>query len=36
LQGKVRDGQAVLVDYDPDKEELTFRPQEASSAAGAR
>jgi ATP-dependent Clp protease ATP-binding subunit ClpB len=36
LQGKVRDGQAVLVDYDADKEELTFRPQEAPSAAGAR
>jgi ATP-dependent Clp protease ATP-binding subunit ClpA len=36
LQGKVRDGQTVLVDYDADKEELTFRPQEAPSAAGAR
>jgi ATP-dependent Clp protease ATP-binding subunit ClpB len=38
LQGKVRDGQTVVVDYDPATKELTFAPQEApvEEAAGAR
>jgi ATP-dependent Clp protease ATP-binding subunit ClpB len=28
LKGEVRDGQTVLVDYDPQKKELTFEPRE--------
>ncbi len=38
LQGKVRDGQTVVVDYDPATKELTFEPQDApvEEAASAR
>jgi ATP-dependent Clp protease ATP-binding subunit ClpB len=33
LQGQVRDGQTVLVDYDPQRAELRFTPQKAGAKA---
>ncbi len=33
LKGEVRDGQTVVVDYDPVRGELTFRPQAKAGAA---
>jgi ATP-dependent Clp protease ATP-binding subunit ClpB len=38
LQGKIRDGQTVVVDYDPTRQELTFEAQNApvEEAAAAR
>jgi ATP-dependent Clp protease ATP-binding subunit ClpB len=33
LQGKVRDGQAVVVDYEPARGELTFTPQAREAEA---
>jgi ATP-dependent Clp protease ATP-binding subunit ClpB len=35
LQGKVRDGQTVLVDYNQERGELTFEAQPAAEPAGA-
>src|SRR3989442_4632089 len=35
LEGKVRDGQRVLVDYDRDLEKLVFNPQSSPVAAEA-
>jgi ATP-dependent Clp protease ATP-binding subunit ClpB len=35
LQGEVRDGQTVGVDFDPVRGELTFTPQTAASPVGA-
>src|SRR5262249_52919704 len=36
LQGKIQEGQTVVVGYDPKNEELTFGPREAAQPAGAR
>jgi hypothetical protein len=33
LQGEVRDGQLVVVDYDPARQELTFQAQSALATA---
>jgi ATP-dependent Clp protease ATP-binding subunit ClpB len=33
LKGEVRDGQKVVVDYDPSRKELQFNPQEATVLA---
>jgi hypothetical protein len=35
LQGEVRDGQLVVVDYDPARQELTFQAQSALATAQA-
>jgi ATP-dependent Clp protease ATP-binding subunit ClpB len=35
LQGKVRDGQVVVVDHDPDRGELTFQARAAAPAGSA-
>jgi ATP-dependent Clp protease ATP-binding subunit ClpB len=35
LKGEVRDGQTVIVDYDPARRELTFQPQAAGRRAEA-
>jgi hypothetical protein len=35
LQGEIRDGQLVVVDYDPARHELTFQVQSALATAQA-